>query len=207
MLKVCTLLLLAAVLSGCVPRAMAWKGDVEWPAEGDAQLVAPSVEAGTALAAAAAIREMLRRNPYPDLFQGCSSPEQGLNVTVFKYPKTGLYYVVVHQRFDRCGGPRVRVLDGWYAYAVTPQGEVVAEGPLLAGEPPPASTPIPAPGPDPALPPVQPPPEAKADTPAPPASPSPPSVPPPDVVPPAGDTRKAAPEIPTPPAAPVEPKP
>ncbi len=200
MLKVCTLSLLATVLGGCAALATAWKGEVEWPAEGEAQLVAPSVEAGTALAAAAAIREMIKRNPYPDLFAGCSSPEQGLNVAVFKYPKTGLYYVVVHQRFDRCGGPRVRVLDGWYAYAVTPQGEVVAEAPLMAGEPPSASTPMPAPAPEQAPPQAAPPPEAEAGVPAPRARPSPSPAPPRDVAPAAADVGRPALE---PPAAPT----
>jgi len=203
MLKVCTLSLLAAVMGGCVPRATAWRGDIEWPTESDAELVAPSVEAGTALAAAAAIREMVKRNPYPDLFWGCSSPEQGLNVAVFKSPKTGLYYVVVHQRFDRCGGPRVRVLDGWYAYAVTPQGEVVAEAPLMTGEAPPVSTPIPDPGAGQALPPATPPTEADAETPAPPTSPSPSSLPPPNVGSPATDASKPAFEAPATPTAPV----
>jgi hypothetical protein len=136
---------LTGILGGCATRTTAWKAEVEWPDETSAQLVAPSVEAGAALAAAAALREMMGRNPYPDLFSGCSSPEQGLNVAVFKYPKTGLYYVMVHQRFDRCGGPRVRVLDGLYAYAVTPQGEVVAEGPPRKGETPAAFTGNPSP--------------------------------------------------------------
>lgn len=142
-LKLYALGVIVGVLSGCTVRPPSWQGTVEWPDEQTAQLVAPSVEAGTALAAAAAIREMIQRNPYPDLFAGCASPEQGLNVAVFSYPKTRLYYVVVHQRFDRCGGPRVRVLDGAYAYAVTPQGEVVAERPLAMGEAPPHVTPMP----------------------------------------------------------------
>lgn len=84
------------------------------------------MEAGAALAAAAAVREMVKNNPFPRLFDGCSSPEQGLNAAVFKHPASGLYFVVLHQRFDRCGGPSGRVLDWWYEYAVTPQGEVVA---------------------------------------------------------------------------------
>lgn len=143
MLKLYALGVLVSVLSGCTVRPPAGQGAVEWPDDQTAQLVAPSVEAGSALAAAAAIREMIKRNPYPDLFAGCSSPEQGLNVAVFSSPKTSLYYVVVHQRFDRCGGPRVRVLDGAYAYAVTPQGEVVAERPLDMGEAPPRAAPMP----------------------------------------------------------------
>jgi len=126
--------LIAVVLSGCSVPAASRRGPVEWPDEASTQLMVPSVEAGAALAAAAAIREMVRTNPYPDLFWGCSSPEQGLDVAVFKDPTSGLYYVVVSQHFNRCGGPRVRVLDGWYEYAVTPQGEIVGEVPPMVGE-------------------------------------------------------------------------
>jgi hypothetical protein len=196
MLKLYALVVFTGVLGGCAVRPPVWQGAVEWPDEKTAQLVAPSVEAGTALAAAAAIREMVRRNPHPDLFSGCSSPEQGLNVAVFTYPKTGLYYVVVHQRFDRCGGPRVRVLDGWYAYAVTPQGEVVAEGPLMMGEAPPLSSPDkPLVTPDPALPPAEPLPEAGSSVPVDTGSPPHPPAPvPPDPVPAAG-TGSSAPSL------------
>jgi len=128
------LIVLAAVLSGCTGFLSAKREPIEWPDEAATQLLVPSVEAGAGLAAAAAIREMVRTNPYPDLFRGCTSPEQGLDVSVFKDPKSGLYFVVVSQHFNRCGGPRVRVLDGWYEYAVTPQGEVVGEAPPLAAE-------------------------------------------------------------------------
>jgi hypothetical protein len=135
MIKLSLVTGLAAVLWGCVLPATAWKGNVEWPEEHSARLVAPPMEAGAALAAAAAIREMIRENlaTDPDLFWGCSSPEQGLDVVVFTGPTPGLYYVVLHQRFHRCSGPSGRVLDGWYEYAVTPQGEVVGKAP-----PPPA---------------------------------------------------------------------
>ncbi|HVG62527.1 MAG TPA: hypothetical protein VNA24_28445, partial [Hyalangium sp.] len=121
---------LAAVLSGCSLSAAARKRQIEWPGEASTQLIVPLTEAGAALAALAAIREMVRTNPYPDLFWGCSNPEQGLDVVVFKDLSSGLYYVSLIQRFERCGNPRgspSRVLDGYYEYAVTPQGEVVAE--------------------------------------------------------------------------------
>jgi hypothetical protein len=117
------------VLVGCAAPTSAWKGSVEWPDAASTPQVIPAVEAGAALAAAAAIREMVRENPFPDLFRGCSSPEQGLDVAVFKEPESGLYYVVLHQHFSRCGGPRGRVLDWWYEYAVTSQGEVVGKAP------------------------------------------------------------------------------
>jgi hypothetical protein len=112
---------------------------IEWPDAASTPQVIPAVEAGAALAAASAIREMLRENPFPELFRGCSSPEQGLDVAVFKDPKSGLYYVVLHQHFSRCGGPRGRVLDWWYEYAVTSQGEVVGKAPPDSAESPAAS--------------------------------------------------------------------
>jgi hypothetical protein len=160
MIKVCALAALAAMLPGCVRPAASWKGEVKWPeTEQDEQSVKtliPAAEAGAALAAAAAIREMVRTNPFPGLFQGCSSPEQGLDVAVFTGPTPGLYYVVLGQRFDRCGGSPARVLDGNYAYAVTPQGEVVEEAPPPRAEPLPAepepyrsSSPSPEPTPSP----------------------------------------------------------
>jgi hypothetical protein len=134
MLKACAIAVLAAVLSGCAALTSARKTEVEWPEPDATPPIMPSVEAGATLAAAAAVREMMRDNPFPDLFQGCSSPEQGLDVAVFKDPKSGLYYVVVHQHFSRCGGPRGRVLDWWYEYAVTPQGEVLGRAPPPAGD-------------------------------------------------------------------------
>ncbi len=133
-MKACALVVLAMVLSGCAVPASSWKGEVQWPDEHSAKLVAAPMAAGAALAAAGAIRELVRTNPHPRLFRGCSSPEQGLDVVVFTGPTPGLYYVVVHPRFDRCGGPVGRVLDGWDAYAVTPQGEVVAKAPPPAGD-------------------------------------------------------------------------
>ena len=106
-----------------------------------------------------AIREMVKNNPYPDLFRGCTSPEQGLDVSVFKELESGLYFVVISQHFSRCGGPRVRVLDAWYEYAVTAQGEVLGEAPPLTGEAP-LLSPLDPPSEGPA-------PDAKEDGPAP----------------------------------------
>jgi hypothetical protein len=179
MLKACALVAFAAMLPGCIRPATAWKGKVEWPDSYVGKHVVPFMEAGAALAAVAAIHEMMKTNPYPDLFRGCSSPEQGLDVGVFTGPTPGLYYVLVDQRFDRCGGPRVRVLDGWYEYAVTPQGEVVAEAPPMAGETPPAAPPS-----------TSPPPPERAPSPA--------------ATPPAGGTDTRAP-TPPPAAAPTTP--
>lgn len=147
MLKARALMVLAAVLPGCVRPHPTWKGKIEWPDEHSAKLAVSAMDAGAALAAAAAVREMIRTNPHPNLFRGCSSPEQGLAVSVYTGPTPDLYYVVLDERFERCGGPRGRVLDWWYVYAVTPQGEVVGEAPVPAEEPsadtpaPPASTP------------------------------------------------------------------
>lgn len=190
-----------AMASGCgAPRAAAWKGPVVWPeTEQDEQsvktLVAP-VEAGAAVAAAAAIRELVRTQPFPGLFDGCASPEQGLDVAVFTGPTPGLYYVVLAQRFHRCGGPSGRVLDWNYVYAVTPQGVVVEKAPPPRGEAPmdpPASpeppvtpeietspgTPAPTPTPT-AAPAPTPPPSPTTPSSPPPAAPTSPAPPPPD---------------------------
>ncbi|RKG93122.1 hypothetical protein D7X32_43900 [Corallococcus carmarthensis] len=123
-----------ALLAGCAARPMMWKTPIEWPDEISATLVGQPMEAGAVLAAAGAVREFIRTYPDPSLFQGCSSPEQGLAVAVFTGRTQGLYFVAVHQDFRPCGGPRFRVLDAWDAYAVTPQGEVVAKDPLGPGE-------------------------------------------------------------------------
>lgn len=129
MIKAYALAGLAAVLPGCVVPSAARRGQVEWPDDDSSRNIVPFMEAGAALAAAAAIREMIKTNPHPHLFQGCASPEQGLEVAVYNGPTAGLYYVMLEERFERCGGPRYRVLDWWHVYAVTPQGEIVAEAP------------------------------------------------------------------------------
>lgn len=173
MLKRCALAVLATLLPGCAARGSAWKGTVEWPDEHSARLVGQPMEAGAALAAAAAVRELVKQNPFPHLFNGCSSPEQGLDVAIFTGPTAGLYYVVLHQRFDRCGGPRGRVLDWWYEYAVTPQGEVVAEAPPGEGEAPAPSSPPNPPTPEQAPPATGQPQETQGETPAPAQQPAP----------------------------------
>jgi hypothetical protein len=129
------LVLFAVASTGCAFWRSAPQRQVVWPDENSAVLVGAPMEAGAALAAAAAVREMVEHNDSERLFQGCSSPEQGLDVAVFKQPGSDLYFVVLHQRFDRCGGPVGRVLDWSYAYAVTAQGEVVAEAPPEAAPP------------------------------------------------------------------------
>ncbi|QSQ20285.1 hypothetical protein JY651_34205 [Pyxidicoccus parkwayensis] len=118
-----------ATLQGCAAHTPAWKGEVTGPDEHSARAVADPMEAGAALAAAGAIREVVRTNPLPNLFAGCASPEQGLDVSIFTGPTPGLYFVVVDQRFHHCGGPSGRVLDWWEVHAVTAQGVVVAKAP------------------------------------------------------------------------------
>ena len=205
MLKAYALAGLAAVLPGCATPATAWKGKVEWPDGYSGKNIVPFMEAGAALAAAAAIRQMVSQSlaTDPGLFCGCSSPEQGLDVAVYRGPTSGLYYVLVDQRFDRCGGPSVRVLDGWYEYAVTPQGQVVAEAPpppaedLFVPPAPPSSPPAP---PEQAPLPAAPPPSPGTDTPAPLPSPAPATAPaPPPEAPPPAEPSPASPP-PTPPA-------
>lgn len=193
-MKVYALVGLAAMLSGCSAPASAWKGQVEWPKDYSGKNLVPFMEGGAALAAAAAIHERVRQNTSPRLFRGCPSPEQGLDVAVYSGPTPGLYYVLVDQRFDRCGGPRVRELDGWYEYAVTPQGVVVAEAPPPSADEYEEAPPSPEPMPSPSAPSPGKAPDAPAPTPAPPAPEvAPPSAPSP-ASPPPGTTASAAPE-------------
>ncbi len=189
--KALTLAGLVAVLPGCAAPAAARKGEVTWPDEHSARTLVEPMEAGAALAAAGAIREVVRTHPFPNLFEGCSSPEQGLDVSVFAGPTPGLYFVVVDQRVHRCGGPSGRVLDWWEVYAVTPQGVVVAKAPTPATEDPSTSPPPAASSPDtgaappaPAAPPASP----LPPTPEAPASPVPASPAAPAPVPPARAT-------------------
>lgn len=207
MIRVCALAALAAMLPGCVRPAVSWKGEVKWPeTEQDEQsikTILPVTEAEATIAAAAAIREMVRTNTDPGLFWGCSTPAQGMDVAVSTGPTPGLYYVALGQHFSRCGGPRGRVLDWHYVYAVTPQGEVVAEAPPPRAEPLPAepepyrpSTPSPEPTPSPA----GPPPDTGTGTPAP--APPPASSPPPAPAPtPAAVPSPSSPPPPPPPPA------
>ncbi|AGC49002.1 hypothetical protein MYSTI_07730 [Myxococcus stipitatus DSM 14675] len=127
MLKTLQWVGIAAGLHGCTPPCTLWEGVVPWPDEHTSRKLVDPLEAGAALAAASAIREVVSSPPFPNLFTGCSSPEQGLDVSVFTGQTPGLYFVAVEQRFDRCGGASGRVLDWWEVYAVTAQGVVVAK--------------------------------------------------------------------------------
>jgi hypothetical protein len=178
------LMVLVTVHWGCIFPAATRKEFIEWPHPDSTPLVGAPMEAGATLAGAAAVREMVKQNlaTDPGLFRGCSSPEQGLDVAVFKDPKSGLYYVVLYQRFDRCGGPYVRVLDKWYEYAVTAQGEVLGEAPPMAWKEPPPPSPRPAP-PEQPPPPAASTPETNTGTPAPTPSPVPASPPAPEAAP------------------------
>jgi hypothetical protein len=144
--------LLLLLLPGCATHTLSWRGTVEWPEDDNrVKTIVPLTEAAASVAAAAAIREMVSTNPHRGLFWGCTSPAQGLDVAVFTGPTKGLYYVLLEQRFHRCGGPSGRVLDWYYLYAVTPEGEVVARAdPSPATEdsgPPAAQAPAPEPSP------------------------------------------------------------
>ncbi|WNG34696.1 hypothetical protein F0U61_14355 [Archangium violaceum] len=80
-----------------------------------------------ALAAAAALRETARLWSGQGLFEGCPTPAAGLGATVYAWK--GYYYVNIIQRFERCGGKRFRMLDWWEAFAVSPEGHVIARQP------------------------------------------------------------------------------
>ncbi|WP_434386343.1 hypothetical protein [Melittangium boletus] len=128
MIKTCGIVGLVAMVPGCMGLTAPRK-HIDWPTHYADDHGAPRMDAGAALAAAAAVREVIRTNPHPHLFQGCVSPEQGMEVAVYDGPTSGVYYVMLEERFDRCGGPRHRVLDWWQVYAVSPQGEVLAKAP------------------------------------------------------------------------------
>ncbi|WP_369414249.1 hypothetical protein [Corallococcus soli] len=121
-------LVLMLVLSGCRTPVAAWTGTVEWPDAQSARPVGNPMPAGAAQAAVGAIREFVKTTPHR-VFFGCERPEDGLNVSLFTGPTPGLYYVLLDPDFERCSGPRRRILDGWFFYAVTPRGDVVAESP------------------------------------------------------------------------------
>lgn len=153
--------LLVSLLVGCATApAKTWKGVVEWPDERSARPVGNPMPAGAAQAAVGAIREFVKTTPQR-VFFGCEHPEDGLNVSLFTGPTPGLYYVLLDPEFERCTGPRRRILDGWFFYAVTPQGDVVAESPAPPDEgAPAASPPLPPPAPAPVETPAVPPPPA-----------------------------------------------
>lgn len=117
----------ALVCVGCSSTATAHKpgGGVEWPGRRDASDITNlgAVDGGAALAASAAIREVVRRVG-PELFSKCPSPAAALDARVFKW--RDVYYVTVDERFDRCGGARSRFPDWFESYAVSPTGVVLA---------------------------------------------------------------------------------
>jgi hypothetical protein len=135
-------------LSGCRHPTNTWRGVVEWPDAQSAKPVEYPIPAGAVQAAVGAVRQFVRLQP-SRLFSGCEHPEDGVNVLLFTGPTPGLYYVLLDPDFERCQGPRRRILDGWFFYAVTPQGEVVAESPHPPEEVAPPEVPPPAPAPEP----------------------------------------------------------
>lgn len=119
----------ALVCTGCASTATAQKpgGGVEWPGRRDASDITNlgAVDGGAAVAASAAIREVVQRvGPESELFAQCPSPAAALDARVFKW--RDVYYVTVDERFDRCNGPRSRFPDWFESYAVSPAGQVLA---------------------------------------------------------------------------------
>ena len=124
-------LLSALVCVGCASTATAQKqkpgGGVEWPSRRDVSDITNlgAVDGGAALAASAAIREVVQRvGPESELFSKCPSPAAALDARVFKW--RDVYYVTVDERFDRCGEARSRFPDWFESYAVSPAGVVLA---------------------------------------------------------------------------------
>lgn len=62
MLNAYALAVLAAVLPGCTTPAATWKGTVEWPNDDASKNIAPFLEAGAALAVAAAIHGVVTQS-------------------------------------------------------------------------------------------------------------------------------------------------
>lgn len=120
----------ALVGVGCsTPTAAVRKpgASVKWPGRKDVSDVTSlgSVDGGMALAASAAIQEVVRtRGPQSEVFARCPSPAAALDARVFKW--RDVYYVTVDERFDRCGGARSRFPDWFESYAVSPTGVVLA---------------------------------------------------------------------------------
>ncbi|AKJ00430.1 Hypothetical protein AA314_02056 [Archangium gephyra] len=121
----------ALVCVGCAttPTATPQKsgGGIEWPGRRDVSDITNlgAVDGGAALAASAAIREVVQRvGPQSELFSKCPSPAAALDARVFKW--RDVYYVTVDERFDRCGEARSRFPDWFESYAVSPAGVVLA---------------------------------------------------------------------------------
>lgn len=121
----------ALVCVGCASTATAQKpgggGGVEWPGRSHVSEITNlgAVDGGAALAASAAIREVVQRvGPESELFSKCPSPAAALDARVFKW--RNVYYVTVDERFDRCGEARSRFPDWFESYAVSPAGVVLA---------------------------------------------------------------------------------
>ncbi|HYO70689.1 MAG TPA: hypothetical protein VEU33_31880 [Archangium sp.] len=81
----------ALVSVGCVSTTPAKKpverGGIEWPARSDVSNITNlgAVDGGAALAASAAIREVVQRvGPQSELFSKCPSPAAALDARVFK---------------------------------------------------------------------------------------------------------------------------
>lgn len=119
------------VCTGCATTAPATAqkpgGNIEWPGRRDAADITSlgSVDGGAALAASAAIREVVQRiGPDNALFARCPSPAAALDARVYKW--RDVYYVNVDERFDRCGQARSLFPDWFESYAVSPAGVVLA---------------------------------------------------------------------------------
>lgn len=117
----------ALVGVGCAtPTAHKPGAGIKWPGRKDVSDVTNlgSVDGGTALAASAAIQEVVRTlGPRSEVFARCPSPAAALDARVFKWHD--VYYVTVDERFDRCGAARSRFPDWYESYAVSPTGVVL----------------------------------------------------------------------------------
>lgn len=133
----CAILAVAMSSTGCsvlAPFLRSREPAVQWPTPEELAKLQPvasevngEINGEAALVAAAAIRETARLWSGQGLFEGCPTPAAGLSATVYAWK--GHYYVSIAQRFERCGGKRFRMLDWWEAFAVSPEGQVLARQP------------------------------------------------------------------------------
>jgi len=137
MRRTCVMMLVAMNSMGCAVIAPLFgikKPAVEWPTDEELAALQPvssdvngELNGQAALAAAAAIQETTRLWSGQGLFEGCPTPALGLGAVVYAWKD--YYYVNVTQRFDRCGSKRFRMLDWWEAFAVSPEGRLMARQP------------------------------------------------------------------------------
>ena len=123
-------IIVSLLLPGCLHlKPQGHPISIEWPAD-DTPATVSDFNASGIIAARAALEKVLDdTKDIPELYYGCSRPEDGLGVRLWDMRT---YWVVdVSQHFNRCKGHTSvgRVLDWSEIYAVSPDGQVLARMP------------------------------------------------------------------------------